>query len=218
MMADLMHLLAVPESLVRAMRADHTALLRPSEHVGVSSLLGSWVEPRPLVDLLAVAIFQGEPLLDDSGASFNKPTVHTPERVRELYPQISKAFRTAHGPQVESDDWEWYHDEIGRVIHVFGCASRHGECVVSVRRRPSDLEESKHIRMPFDYSHEPYSRPLRKSGKPSADTSMLWPMIGSFAGGVVVGMFAVCYWRHKRFAKCHNNDHSSTSEHSEPIG
>ncbi len=205
-MAYLNLLASVPEQQVQALRQDSTLLLRPSLRVAVSHLIGYWVEIQPLGKLLGQAIDGGEPISKNLWHPLRSPVFHGPEMARTLYQGIDDAFRDARGPQADESDWDWYRDEINKVLRIFRHASDRGECVVSVVEPPADAERADRVRIPFEANTGPATGldvPTQTTASPP-DTPTLWSLpsvLGFIASGVILGVLGLGFWRYRRLKK-----------------
>jgi hypothetical protein len=146
--AYLTYLVSVPPAEVAALRADGTTSLTPSLKVGVSHLIGYWVQVQPLGQLLGQAIDGGTALSTELWHPLRDPCYHEPEAVQSLLAQLDAVWQqvTTSTPMQEDD---WYRIEIEKVLRLFRHAAQRGECVVSVLAPPADWERAHRVRIPF---------------------------------------------------------------------
>jgi hypothetical protein len=146
--AYLTYLASVPHAEVLTLRADDTAMLTPSLMVGVSHLIGYWVQVKPLGQLLGQAIDGGTELQSGLWHPLRAPCYHEPSAVQTLYAQLAAEWQqvTASTP-IEQDDW--YRLEIEKVLRLFRHAAGRGECVVSALQPPADQQRASQVHIPF---------------------------------------------------------------------
>lgn len=148
-MAYLNLLAATPQDQVDALRSDASVLLRPSLLVGVSHLLGYWIQVQPLGQLLAMAIDDGALINDELWHPLRPPVYQLPEMVHLLHEQMVIEWAVASTDHALHVDRDWLASEMKRLLRVYRRAAEWGECVVSVLQSPADEERAKHVRNVF---------------------------------------------------------------------
>ena len=150
-MAYLNYLVAAPEADVLVLSRDSTFVLEPSLVVGVSHLIGYWVEVQPLGQLLGQALDGGIVVSPGLWHPLRPPIYHKAEAVKALHQQIAGEWqRELAANPVPQDDW--YSIEIEKVLRLFRHASDRSESVVSVLERPADHERGQKVHIPFTWS------------------------------------------------------------------
>jgi hypothetical protein len=203
-MAYLNFIVSAPEQDVQALRRDSTVLLRPSLVVAVSHLVGYCGQIQPLCELLGQALDGGEKVNEQLWHPLREPVFHAPEQVRILYRRLADAWDRAFRPQTDGDDWDWYRHEIGGVLRAFRHASERDECIVSVLQPPADADRAGRVRMPFAAGNEVDAiayPPVAQSATEAVRRWPVWSLVGSVAGGVILGALGLGYWRYRRTSR-----------------
>jgi hypothetical protein len=147
--AYLNYLASVSFPDVATLQADPTFLLRTSKAVGVSHLIGYWVQVQPLGSLLGDAIDGGVSLNDSFWHPLRPPSYHSPEKVQSLHTRLSESWQHTLESMPELPQDDWYRLEIEKVLRLFRHAAEHGECVVRVLEPLADPERGDRVHLPF---------------------------------------------------------------------
>jgi hypothetical protein len=147
-MAYLNLLASVSESDIEVLRRDERSLIRPSLVVGVSHLLGSWIDMQPLGGLLRQALDGGELVNAELWHPYRVPCFHRPSAVQSLNQDINAAWQQVLASMdIPAEDWLGY--EMRRLLRLFGHATASQECVLSVLEPPIDWERAHLVRIPW---------------------------------------------------------------------
>jgi hypothetical protein len=194
-MAYLNLLASVSEEQVKALSENDSALLRPSMILGVSHLVGYWIEVQPLGKLLGEALDGGKKINEKLWHPFRTPHYHDPAGVRLLHRSIAAAWDEAlAGP--ENEMVKGFRFDIERVLKVFTHAAERGECIVSTLNEPADEERASRTKNIF--ASGPTDAPGIAVGE---NWGWPWELSLSVGGAVAVGVFGLCYWRYRRSRK-----------------
>jgi hypothetical protein len=194
-MAYMNVLASVTEEQVLAIRQDEAAPLRPSLRVGVSHLLATWIDAKPLGELLGTALDGGRVLNEKLWHPLRPPVYHDPASVVKLHDRIADAWQKAReGPK--DDMVHGFRIDIAELLRLFGHAAGRRECVVSALGPPADEERASKVRWPL-FADE---GPVAEVEAPAADgPPSRWALVGLCGGLVGLGLLGLGYWRYRRF-------------------
>ena len=147
-------LASVPEPEVERLRHDPSYVVAPSLVLGVSHMIGYWVQVQPLGGLLGRALDGGQLLHSVLWHPFRSPCYHRPPIVADLSRDIGDAWNAAIAGQ-PPEDHEWLSFEVDRLLRVFRHATGTGECVVSALEAPVDEERASKVRLPWSSAAPP---------------------------------------------------------------
>ena len=147
-MAYLNWLASVPVSEIERLRIDPSFVVTPSLVLGVSHLIGYWVQTQSLGSLLGKALDGGRLIHPELWHPLRAPLYQTPELVMALSQELGDAWKSVVAARLP-DDNDWLALEVGRLLRVFHYAPPVSANASSVlwNRLSVDEERAKWVQM-----------------------------------------------------------------------